>query len=194
MLDVVAEYDKPVVIVQNMIDSIQPSPDGKKTVVDIAQEHKFRVERIVAHSKIVDKSSVKIVQISAMLALSALINGVRTEKDKTNYNDSNFPILVKTICDSLDRIKPLVVEKRNQLLKQRLNEIILDAKKDGAGVTTQMEFHFQGKEWELTQKVAQTRHNIESKLSEFESVKAVIDEKYYFDNSAVATIKKKYLE
>lgn len=191
VLDVVAEYDKPVVIVQNMIDSIQPSPDGKKTVVDIAQEHKVRVERIVTHSKIVDKSSVKIVQISAMLALSALTNGVRTEKDKINFNDSNFSILVKTICNSLDRIKPLVIEKRNQLLKQRLKEIISEAKKDGSGVTTQMKFQFQGKELELTMKLIQTSLDIDSKLCEFESIKAEIDEKYYFNDSIVATVKTK---
>lgn len=85
VLNTVAEYDKPVIIVQNMIDSLQPSLDGKKTVADVAQDHRVRIERIVSRSNIKDKSKVHIVQISAINALQA-----RIKKDKDLLSESNY--------------------------------------------------------------------------------------------------------
>ncbi|MDE6832644.1 MAG: hypothetical protein K2J39_00120 [Ruminococcus sp.] len=40
VLDIIADYDCPLIIVQNMIDSIKSSPDGKKSVNEVADEHR----------------------------------------------------------------------------------------------------------------------------------------------------------
>ena len=54
VLNQVAEYKKPIVIVQNMIDAIVPKEDGSKTKSQIAVEHKKRIERIITESFIKD--------------------------------------------------------------------------------------------------------------------------------------------
>ncbi|MCF0184802.1 MAG: dynamin family protein, partial [Bacteroidaceae bacterium] len=94
VLNTIAEYEKPVIIVQNMIDSLKPSLDGKKSVSDVAQDHRVRVERIVNNSKIKDKSKVHIVQISAINALKARQNKLRTKDDVKLLEQSNYQKLV----------------------------------------------------------------------------------------------------
>lgn len=90
VLNTIADYEKPVIIVQNMIDSIKPSLDGKKSVADVAQDHRIRVERIINRSNVKDKSKVHIVQISAINALTARQNGLKTNEDKKILESSNY--------------------------------------------------------------------------------------------------------
>ena len=96
----IAEYEKPVIIVQNMIDSIKPSLDGKKSVADVAQELRVRVERIINRSNIKDKSKVHIVQISAINALKARQNGLKTNEDRDILEASNYKKLVADTSES----------------------------------------------------------------------------------------------
>lgn len=86
VLNTIASYGKPVIIVQNMMDSIKPSVDGRKTASMVAQEHKDRVEKVVAQSQIADKSKVSVVQISAIWALKARLRNDRALLEKSNYN------------------------------------------------------------------------------------------------------------
>lgn len=97
VLNSIAEYEKPVIIVQNMIDTIKPSLDGRKSVADVAQDHRTRVERVINRSNIKDKSKVHIVQISAINALKARQNGLHTDKDRKDFEASNYRKLVSVI-------------------------------------------------------------------------------------------------
>lgn len=62
ILNTVAKYHCPIIIVQNMLDSVRPSPSGDKTSEQVAADHQKRVKRIVDNSNIADKDSVQIIQ------------------------------------------------------------------------------------------------------------------------------------
>lgn len=65
VLDVINRYSCPIIIVQNKLDSVLPSVDGKKSKAQVAEEHRNRVKRIVDRSEIKNKGSVSIIQMSA---------------------------------------------------------------------------------------------------------------------------------
>lgn len=94
VLDIMARYDKPLIIIQNMIDSLRGSVDGKKSVVQVAEEHKNRIRRVVEGSKIRNKSGVCIVQISAINALKCRVvtcNGKKlNDKGNRIWRESGF--------------------------------------------------------------------------------------------------------
>lgn len=128
VLNTIADYEKPVIIVQNMIDSLKPSLDGEKTVADVAQEHRARVERIVSHSNIKDKSKVHIVQISAINALKAREN--RNEREL--LEKSNYGKLVEVVQKAFDQVRPVVEGHRMKFLKKEITRIAKAALDDGA--------------------------------------------------------------
>lgn len=131
VLNQVAEYKKPVVIVQNMIDAIVPKEDGSKTKAQIAVEHKKRIERIITESSIKDKSTVFVVQISARYALDARKNKVNSEKDKQLLSQSNYELLIDTIIHVFNKIKPCVEQNRLAYLKKEIDRIQREAYQDG---------------------------------------------------------------
>lgn len=49
-----------------MYDALRPSLDGLKTVEDVADDHRKRVQRIINESEISDKNICQIVQMSAV--------------------------------------------------------------------------------------------------------------------------------
>lgn len=68
-IDSVTTDDKPLVVVQNKIDSIEPKITrtgvGGKTVEEIKLEHRHRLERLLANAKKTSVRSAPIVQVSA---------------------------------------------------------------------------------------------------------------------------------
>jgi len=137
ILNTIAEYEKPVIIVQNMIDSIKPSLDGKKSVADVAQDLRVRVERIINRSNIKDKSKVHIVQISAINALKARQNGLKTNEDREILEASNYKKLVAVVNTAFNQVRPVVEGHRLLFLKKEILRIANAAKEDGAGVGEQ---------------------------------------------------------
>ena len=89
VLNTIAQYDKPVIIIQNMIDSVKPSlnNDGtiRKTEAEVADEHRMRVIKIVDESKI--QSKVVILQYSAVWARDGQIRHDKDLLQKSGYND-----------------------------------------------------------------------------------------------------------
>lgn len=133
VLNTIAEYEKPVIIVQNMIDSIKPSLDGKKSVADVAQDHRIRVERIINRSNIKDKYKVHIVQISAINALNARERGLKTSEDNKIFEASNYDKLVSVVKKAFNQVRPVVEGHRLSFLKKEILRIAKAAKEDGAG-------------------------------------------------------------
>ena len=68
-LDTIAKYNCPVMIVQNMLDAVRPSVDGRKSAADVAKERMNRVFLAVEQSGIKNKNEVRISQISAINAM-----------------------------------------------------------------------------------------------------------------------------
>lgn len=85
----------------------------------MAQDHRVRVERIINHSKIKDKSKVFIVQISAINALKARQNGLKTNEDKKILETSNYQKLVNVVNTAFNQVRPVVEGHRLAFLKRR---------------------------------------------------------------------------
>ncbi len=142
LLNTIAQYDKPLIIIQNMVDSITPNLDVdgsiRKTTKEVAEEYRKRVVKIVDESKI--QSKVFILQYSAIWARKAQIRHDDHLLQKSGYND-----LISLIKDTFCQLKPNAENKRLFFLKQELDKMISEAKKDGSGSLLPIgEFEFEG--------------------------------------------------
>lgn len=165
VLNTIAEYGKPVIIIQNMIDSIKPSPDGQKTPQMLAQEYKNRIGKVIARSRISDKSKVCVVQISAVWALDARRNGNRKK-----LADSNIELLISQIDKYFHMLKPNISGQRMSLLKKELmriaNETLEDAKRENSKPILS-KFEFEGVEDELLDKLNDANDAIKNVMTDF---------------------------
>ncbi len=132
VLNAMAQHEKPVIVIQNMIDALLPSPDGKLNVEDVALQHHHRLERIIEHSNIIDKSQVQIVQYSATWALNARIGN---DFSSIEAKRSNHQYLVNTINNTFNAIKPEIDNYRLRIVKRQIDEILETAQKDAEGTT-----------------------------------------------------------
>lgn len=132
ILNLIGKYKCPVVIVQNMLDSLKPSIDGKKTAEDVALEHRRRVERIIEKSNIEDKESVRIVQMSAIDALkSRCDNSIRDKNQRhIQFQKSNYMNFVKEVKNLVNRERPYIENQRLFTIDNIIKKIISDAKED----------------------------------------------------------------
>lgn len=115
ILNTVAKYHCPIIIVQNMLDSVRPSPSGDKTSEQVAADHKNRVKRIVDNSNITDKDSVQIIQISAELAKrwrSAQTASVDPPISRESYRKSNYELFVRSVASILEVQRPRIERQR----------------------------------------------------------------------------------
>lgn len=172
VLDTVAEYDRPLIIVQNMIDSIRPSPDGKKSVKMVAEEHLQRVQRIVDRSGIKSKRDVRIIQISAKLALEAY-TGRRLKADERRalLERSNFTGLVNAVTAVWSEIRPGIEHRRMTDLRAAVTSIVQDAKNDLQATEAEMKelrFEFEGSDKKIEQTFLTAQSGLQRTLRELE--------------------------
>lgn len=120
ILNTVAKYHCPIIIVQNMLDAVRPSPSGDKTSEQVACDHKNRIKRIVDKSDIEDKASVQIIQISAELAKKwrvAKSAGKEPPISEREYCKSNYNLFVESVTSILEVQRPRI--ERQRLLSVR---------------------------------------------------------------------------
>lgn len=167
VLDTIAGYNCPVIIIQNMLDSVKASPDGKKSVIDVANEHKVRVERIVNASKIECKSSVKIVQISSKMVLNARLKNDEAEMSRWGYFN-----LIDAVSATLEEIKPQIERNRYSGIKRDLADIIDQAEQDmksDSRSLANLKFKFEGLDDEIQAEFKRTENAVERPLSEIQA-------------------------
>lgn len=112
--DTIAKYNYPVMVVQNMLDAVCPSVDGRKSAADVAKERMNRVRLAVEQSKITNKNEVKITQISAVMA-----------KQYRCYNSGDLSDFKYSRYESfVTGVKELVASKRPEIEKQRVKTIL----------------------------------------------------------------------
>ena len=168
-LNIISNYDKPVIIIQNMIDSIVPSPDGAKCINMVASDHRKRLERRIERSNIEDKSSVKIVQISAKWALSCRI--VERQGNKLNelgverLKRSGYKFMIDTINSVFNNLRPKIDSNRLSMLKKEIEEIISEANKDSLGVDIELRFDFLGEKERLLKEQESIKKQIKAVLN-----------------------------
>ena len=120
ILNTVAKYHCPIIIVQNMLDAVRPSPSGDKTSEQVSRDHKNRIKRIVDKSDIEDKASVQIIQISAELAKKwrvAKSSGKKPPISEVAYCKSNYHLFVESVTNILAVQRPRI--ERQRLLSVR---------------------------------------------------------------------------
>lgn len=190
VLNTIAEYEKPIVIVQNMIDSLKPSLDGKKSVSDVAQDHRVRVERIVNRSNIKDKSKVSIVQISAINALNARQNKLRSKSDNELLEKSNYDKLVRVVKTAFEQVIPVVEGHRLLFLKKEITRIAKAALDDGAGAYALMpKFEYEGVENDYEDKKESCIKKLNDELAVLQSLLQSVRTKSSFSETDINRIK-----
>jgi len=176
VLDTIADYDCPLIIVQNMIDSLRPSPDGKKTVNMVAEEHCQRIQRIINGSRIKDKSSVRIIQISSKLALEAYTDlKMSADARKDSLKKSNFNSLIKAVNEIFDRIRPKIEHRRMSALKKQIASIVSEAKIDLQANEEEMaslRFEYAGYNKSIENDFSLTQSSLEGIINVLEAEKA----------------------
>ena len=183
VLDIIAEYNKPVLIVQNMIDSIYETANRSESVRDLAQAHIARIEKIIEASELKDKAQVKIVQISAKWALDSITEkkacGNKNNRElETKYKKSNFDLLVSSINSILESVKPRIENQRKVSLKRELDRIIQEAEQDGKGEKlSSLVFEFENLHDDIQKKLSNIRKTLNSVVSELQNVKEEVGKK-----------------
>lgn len=190
VLNTIAEYEKPVIIVQNMIDSLKPSLDGKKSVSDVAQDHRVRLERIINSSNIKDKSKVHIVQISSIYALKARQNKLRTNVDRKLLEQSNYTKLISVVNAAFNQVRPIVEGHRMLFLKKEITRIAKAAKEDGAGVHGLVSrFEYEDTEKEYNSKKQNCINAINEAINNIASRLSTVKNRNYFTETDITNIK-----
>jgi GTPase Era involved in 16S rRNA processing len=191
ILNTISDYNIPVIIVQNMIDSLKPGLDGK-SVVEVAQELRVRVERIITNSKIKDKSKVHIVQISAINALKARENKLKTKEDIALLEKSNYEKLVSVVNMAFEQVRPEVEACRMQFLKNEIERIANAALVDSAGVQgVQEKFEYAGTKSDYENKKGDCIGEQTVQIKKFDGLLSEIENTYSFDEEYIKSIKEK---
>lgn len=189
VLNTIAQYDKPVIIIQNMIDSIKPSLniDGtiRKTQQEVADEHRKRVQKIVDESKI--QSKVVILQYSALWARDGQIRHDQNLLQKSGFND-----LVSIIKETFCQLKPKSENKRLIFLKKELEIMVSEARKDGAGSSVPMgKFEFEGVISDTKRKFEKHQDKIYDYLETLTDAAAAFSSKRYVSEDDIKEAQKK---
>lgn len=115
-LDIIGAHGKPLVILQNMIDSIEPKLGigGKieRTKAEVAEDHLLRIRKLLSKLNF-NAQRTPVLQISAQWALKG-------ELGKSGIND-----LVKTVTNHLEQLEPRLYKGRYQQLLKELTKIVV---------------------------------------------------------------------
>ena len=191
VLNTIAENstsNMPVILVQNMIDSIVPSADGLKSVNDVAKDHRRRLQRVVDSSNLKDKGAARIVQYSAQWALEG-----RTTDDEVLLFKSNYQKLVDAVNEIISSIRPVVTKSRLLRAKKEIDRLAADAKQAAGGdycIFYQESFEYDGFEEDIENFIS----NVKSTLASIISDTAALCDEYrslgHFTESTVSNVRK----
>ena len=127
ILNTVGRYHCPIVIVQNMLDAVRPSPSGDKTRDQVAHDHWMRMKRIVDGSEIEDKEDVRIIQLSAEYAKqwrAAVNRGVQPKRSKEDFEKSNYSAFVQAVDSILESQRPRIELQRFISVRNCIAELL----------------------------------------------------------------------
>ena len=121
-IKIVDEKEKQIILVQNMIDSIEEKI-GRNGIVEedkfiILKKHKQRAENLLRQGS-KKSESFEVIQVSALNGLKGIIN-----KNKELYESSHIQDFIKAIETCVSNITPRINEKRAGSIEERINQII----------------------------------------------------------------------
>ncbi len=126
VLDTVARYKCPIMMIQNKLDAVREAPGGKKTKQQVAKEHYGRLKKVVEVSSVPNKESVDIIQISAINALKWRLAKNESRICEISYDDykaSQFDLFMNTIKKRLEELRPLIEQVRIVNIYDSLHEV-----------------------------------------------------------------------
>ena len=157
VLNAIARHKCPLLIVQNMLDSVEPSADGSKTKEMVAAEHKKRLQRIVDKSQIEDKNSVKVIQVSAIYAMRE-----RCENKPDIDKHSNYEIFKATLLSMVETHLPHVEEGRILSAYSYFHDLIDQEKKSLSGIPVKIDsFQYEESARKLELRTEQTLNSLQ---------------------------------
>jgi GTPase Era involved in 16S rRNA processing len=153
-LDIIGSHEKPVIFVQNMIDSIEPKLGSKGIVVrskaEVADDHRKRLRKLLERGHQVVRSA-PIVQISAEWAL------------QEKFEESKIPNLLQTVNESVNKLMPRLVKGRYQQLITELSKVVKREEASTSATCTQDYFLSEKK------RLNEQRQKVEILLKDFHS-------------------------
>lgn len=163
VLNAVAKYNRPLLIVQNMLDSVAPSEDNQKSKEMVAQERERSLRKIIDNSDIKNKSAVYVVQISA---LNEVKKKLRNEKINEDSRYSEF----KKILDAMvEAVIPEIDEINCRTIAERYSEFIKSEEMALSGtVTAKPVFRYEGLKEKLKKDIDGIDRELEEALSGLE--------------------------
>lgn len=135
-LDTIAKYNCPVMIVQNMLDAVRPSVDGRKSSADVAKERMNRVRLAVEQSKLKNKNEVMITQISAIMAMQYRCHKKHSEEESRNFKRSRYEAFVTGVKELVASKRPEIEEQRVKTILEHIEELIRQEDKRTQNIST----------------------------------------------------------
>ncbi len=123
-LDTIAKYNCPLMIVQNMLDAVRPSVDGKKSASTVAKERMNRVLLTVDQSAIKNKNEVKVAQISAINAMNYRSKTNPSEEEKKAFIASRYENFVTGVKELIKTKRPEIEDQRVKTILEHFYELI----------------------------------------------------------------------
>ncbi|NRZ58804.1 GTPase Era involved in 16S rRNA processing [Clostridium beijerinckii] len=121
-IKIVNSKEKQIMLVQNMIDSIEAKIGKKGAVVEdkreILKKHKKRAENLLKNGT-GGNNNFEVIQLSALNALNGIIRN-----DKALYNESNLDKFNKAIKSCVVKVAPKLDEQRIESISDKIHEII----------------------------------------------------------------------
>lgn len=194
VLNAIAENstsNMPVILVQNMIDSIVPSADGLKSANDVAKDHRRRLQRVVDKSNLKDKGTAIIVQYSARWALE----GRTTDGDVSGelLFKSNYQELVDAVNEIISSIRPIVTKSRLLRAKKEIDRLAADAKQAAGGdycISSHESFEYDGFEEDIENYISNIKSNLASIISDTVTLRDKYISLSHFTESTVSNVRK----
>lgn len=136
ILNKISEYKYPLIVVQNMLDSVKASIDNKKSKEKVAEELKNRFIKIINKSNIIDKSSVKILQLSA--------KNVLNQKIRYKEIDKNYNQFIEDINNIAFNKKPYIENERTLSILNKFGKLIKEERKYLNNPNDEIVFEYEG--------------------------------------------------
>lgn len=163
IINKIASRSIPIVIVQNMLDSVLPNIEGTKSSDEVALEHKNRLIRIINSSSIYNKEYVVICQLSAILILRKKTENINIEK---KYED-RFDEFVSNVNKLVNDKKPNIDEERINSIISKFDLLISDEKKRLSGINYNIKFKYEGYDSKINKEKEKFNNNIEKLFNLF---------------------------
>lgn len=161
IINKIASRNIPIVIVQNMLDSVLPNIEGTKSADEVALEHKNRLIRIIENSNI--NNSVVISQISSIFILDKKTENKVIEK---KYED-RFNEFVSDVDKLVNDKKPSIDEERINSIISKFDLLISDEKKRLSGINYNIKFKYEGYDSKINKEKENFETNIEKLFNLF---------------------------